>query len=447
MKPGWLIPLVVCALARAALAAPLSLAQAIAIARRRHPDVIEGDAQRRSATARSGVALAAYLPSVDLALLGRYDYSNFSPVVVGTPTDTTPADTTYPYVGYGRYQGQLTLSQLLFDGGATLGQLAAARAQAVAAAATLEAKRIAVEGSVVAAYFGALEGKALLDVSAEYEGRTVELVRSVRALVKGGVRPEMDALSAEIRHQRATLDRIRARSTLAQRRAQLMAAMGLDRDEGDTLLEAMVEPPPEEAESLDGLVARAFDRRPELASLRAQVAAAKANVTAARSDYFPSVSLQVRGIMSGTNDVPGPLFSVFGAVTLEDKLFSGLATYRGMQQARADREAVEARLAAQRSQLRAAIATTFAALEAARDSVAAAKILVDQAERALASAQRRYDTGLLSFLELIDLHNQRVVARTADVQARYALGLARADLLRAIGGTLEGHTALSRGRP
>ena len=67
---------------------------------------------------------------------------------------------------------------------------------------------------------------------------------------------------------------------------------------------------------------------------------------------------------------------------------------------------------------------------------------MEQADRALASAQRRYDTGLLSFLELIDLHNQRVIARTADVQARYALYVARADLLRLVGSSLEGHAAL-----
>ena len=423
----------------------LTLADAIVYARGHHPAIVEADALRLGATAQAGTALAAYLPSLDLSVLGRYDYSDFNPVVVGTPSATTPAlngTASYPFSGSARYYASLSFTQLIVDGGGTLAQLAAARASAIAANATLEARRLAVEGAVVAAYFAVLEAKMLVAVNVEYEARTTELVRSVRSLVKGGVRPEVDALSAEVRHQRAGIDRLRLENVLEQRRIALVAAMGLDRDDGAPLVEALVSPLPEESVGLDELTRRAFDSRQELVQLRAEVTAATARVSGSRSDYFPTISLGLTGLLTGTNDVPGPLYSLFGYVALKDNLFGGLATYRAMQNARAQRDAAQARLLQSRTQIRSAVASARSTLRTATEVLDKSRVLVEQTERAVASAQRRYDIGLLSFLELIDLYAQRVAARTAEVQARYALAAARADLLRSVGGTLSARAVL-----
>jgi outer membrane protein len=421
-------------MAGAAAAEPLTLGQAIAAARRNHPDARVARATEDIARAQAGIALAAYLPSLGLNALGRADQSNFAPVVVGTAA--SGASPTFPFQGSWLYSASLGLSQLVFDGGRTISQIAGARAQLVAASQDRHTQELAVEASVTAAFFAALEANAQLVVTTDYETQQRAQATSIRKLVTGGLKPEVDAILAETRAQRAALDRIRADGTTVTRRASLIGALGLDQDPGYTLVDAFALAIPEETRSLDELVETAMRVRPELRSLEAQRRVAEQQIRATRSDYLPSLGLGLSATMTGNNANPKPLFDFFASLSLQEQFFSGLATYRGMQAAHAALESVRAKIAGERATVRATVASARAALETALRADQQVRSLVEQADRLVKSTQKRYDAGLLTLLELSDAQAQRVLALGQRVTAHYAVALSRADLRRAVGGTI-----------
>ena len=425
----------------AALAEPLTLTSAIDAARRNHPDIRVAASNEDVARAQTGIALSGYLPSIGLNALGRGDLSNFRPVVVGTAASGS-SSTSFPFQGSLLYSASLNLNQLVFDGGRTLAQLAQARAQLAQAAEDLLTQGIAVESSVTAAYFSALEGDAQLAVALEYEAQMKTQLAFAKKLIGAGVRPEFEAITAETRSQRATLERIRAQGATSTRRATLIAALGIEQDPGFTLVDAYTRELPEEKIPLDELVARAIASRPELRSLEASRKAAEQQVRAQRSDYFPSMGLGLSGSMTGSSDNPKPLFDFYATLSLQQQIFTGLSTYRSAQGARAQLAVVRARLAGARVVVRQSVASARAALDVAKRSDDQAASLVDQADKLVKSALKRYEAGLLTSLELFDAQSQRVLALGQRVTAHYAVALSRADLRRSIGGTIVGDEAL-----
>jgi outer membrane protein len=417
-----------------ATAEPLTLATAIATARRNHPDVRVARATEDIQRAQAGIALSGYLPDLALNALGRGDLSNFAPVVVGTAASGT--STTFPFQGSMLYSASLGLSQLVFDGGKTIAQIAGARAQVVAARHDRSTQELTTEASVTAAFFATLSADAQLVVSTDYEAQQRAQATSIRKLVTGGLKPEVDAIRAETRAQQAALDRIRADGETATQRAALIAALGMDQDPGYKLVDAFTLAVPEENRSLDELTEAAMRARPELRSLEAQRRVAEQQIRAIRSDYLPSLGLALVGSMTGNNKNPNPLFDFFATLTLQEQFFSGLATYRGMQATHAALESVRAKIAGERATVRAAVASARAVLDTALRADQQARSLVEQADRLVKSTQKRYDAGLLTLLELSDAQAQRVLALGQRVSAHYAVALSRADLRRAVGGTI-----------
>jgi outer membrane protein len=337
------------------------------------------------------------------------------------------------------YIGQLNLSQLVFDGGRTLAQIAAARAQVAQSAQDRATQQLAVEATVTAAYFAALEAEAQLFVTKQFETQQTAQATIIRKLQVAGIRKEMDALAAEARARRATYDRVRAEGAIGVRRAALIAAMGVQQDSGFTLVDTATNAPAEEKTPIEDLVTRAWTTRPEIRSLEALQRAAREQVRAARSDYFPSMSLGlsawVQGNTAATTGLT-PLFDLFGTLTLQEQLFTGLSTFRSTQAARATLEVARAKLESMRAAVRGAVVSAYRSLMMARDAEKEAVALVERTEKLTASAQRQYDAGYLTMLELYDAQSQRVTALGLRVTAHYDVALARTDLRRAMGGTI-----------
>lgn len=176
-------------------------------------------------------------------------------------------------------------------------------------------------------------------------------------------------------------------------------------------------------------------RRPDIARAEAQLAAADANVLAARAALLPAVSLTAS---AGTGQgrfgrlFDNPVYSL--AAGLAAPIFDGGRLAGGQRLAQARREAL---LAAYRGAIVAAFADAQTALNAVSGTDAQAEAQADElaeARRAADLSEARYRAGAETLLTLLDAQRTLYAAQDLAVQLRMARLQARVSLYRAMGG-------------
>lgn len=433
------------AVALAALGAParaetLTLAEAVATALANHPSLQAADAQRDAARARVGEVYSSYLPDLAVSGQGRGDYSNFEPVY--TPSNSL----VFPFTLSYNYAAGVTLSQRIWDFGRTSGRVASARSLERQAGADLETARRSVELGAVAAFFQVALQIALKQVADEALAQTEQHVAHTKALVDGGLRPELDLLTARTQRAQAALAQVHAASAISVAEVALNAAMGVTRSIGYSVAD---EPSGEvrgEAGPLGPLVDEALAHRPELESARHAVESAAGQIEAARGDYFPSIGASAGGSLTGTQTgrdqtYLGPFYDVSAQLTVNEPLFSGLQTRRAVQENVALARAARAQLELQRQSVAMTVQQAQLQVADGRQAVTAAEEVRQLAEATLKSATVRYQAGHVTFLELSQAQSGAVNARAQVVTARYGLAASRAQLLRSVGRAALGETA------
>lgn len=184
-----------------------------------------------------------------------------------------------------------------------------------------------------------------------------------------------------------------------------------------------------------GMPSQLLVRRPDLAQAEARLAAADANVLAARAAMLPRVTLMSSVGLQG--QAPGGLFDnpIYSlAAGLAAPIFDGerLAGARALAEARR-----EELLGAYRAAIIAAFADARTALDAVAGTDAQASAQVEellQARRAAELSELRYRAGAETLLALLDAQRTLYSAQDLDVQHRLARLQARVALYRALGG-------------
>ncbi len=188
-----------------------------------------------------------------------------------------------------------------------------------------------------------------------------------------------------------------------------------------------------------GLPSELLVRRPDLAQAEARLAAADANVQAARAALLPRVTLSASVGLQG--QAPGGLFDnpIYSlAAGLAAPIFDGgrLAGERDLAEARR-----EELLGAYRAAIIGAFADAETALQAITGIDAQASAQADellQARRAAELSELRYRAGAETLLVLLDAQRVLYAAQDLDVQLRQARLQARVALYRALGGGWRG---------
>jgi outer membrane protein TolC len=118
---------------------------------------------------------------------------------------------------------------------------------------------------------------------------------------------------------------------------------------------------------------------------------------------------------------------------LQWNLFDGLVTRSKVNEA----VATSSRMASLEEQTRSAIQLqvrqSFYNLAASEDRIAASATSVQEAEEGLRIVQKRYETGMTTFVDVLGAENALIRARTNALQALYDNNIAQAELRLATG--------------
>lgn len=411
---------------------PLSLKQAVEIALAPDGNTrvrLAAQAVEQSKT-RVAQARAALLPNLDGAVGGQNFTRNLKAFGISFPSNI-PGFTSPGVVGpITNFDARLTGSMTLFDFSAWKRVSVAKTGVEVAQAEAEYAQNVAAD-QVAKAYIAALRSTAALEVSKA----NLTLAESLRKLAvnqkDAGTGTGIEVLRADVQlaneRQRQTLlenEAHRARLQLAR-----LLNLGLDRE---LELTDTLEMPGTAVPTYEEALAAAKESRKDLSAQSLRQLMARRNYDAVKWERLPSVQA----------------FGDYGAIGLDVESAVGTRTYGASLRipifdgGRRDARRAEAGILLRQDELRTQdlrkqveldIRLALDSIEAATKQVAVAEEGVQLAERELAQAQRRYEGGVTSSVEVVDAQTRTERARDNRVMALYQYNQARIDLAASMG--------------
>lgn len=386
--------------------ASYTLAQAVAAAVERNPQVRAAEQSARAAEARAQAARAALLPSLSLSATGAA-----SGATGGSGTSG---------------QVSASVSYLVYDGGIREAQIRQADAQAQAARENLAVVRSDVTLQAVQAFMGVVSAERFIAVREQAVAQARGQLGAAQAGFRAGTLPQSDVLRAESHLASAEVDLIEARAQADLRRVALRTLLAIDVTGPITVVAP--EPPPAFEVSQEEALRRAVTR-PEVRRSEADVRAAEAALAAAMIAGGVTVTLDGRYVLVASGGASGT-WSVGAAISLP--VYDGGRRRAQVEEARASLDAAKARLEHTRLQVqqeaiqaRLALASAAARVEASQRALAAAR----EAHRV---AEGRYRAGVGTILEVASARAELTAAEVTAMQVAADRWTALASLRRAV---------------
>ena len=409
-------------------AEPLSRAQAVQRALEANPDVQKALLDLQSLEGLKDEAKADALP--ELTLAGSWNRYRDPSLLNSSSFDAFPPelrDSLKP-VPANLYDGSLQLRQTLFSfrlGAAIKG----AKFARLLGDEAVRRARQAVALAAVRAYnqhLLALEKVRVAEKVVRYKERQLETAQNRFA---AGVATELEVLRAQV-------DLANTRTTLLQ----LQGEQDLSRAALNAVMLRPIDAPVEVSDrleyrpldmTLEQVVARAWERRPEAAAIRLDERLYGELVKVARADALPS--LDFVGQWGYSVREPGNFFQAdyekwSAGVFLTVPVFDGWRTRGKVAQAQARASKVTQDRIALENSIRLEAQAALDALRVAKSVLAAAELNVRQAQRALDMIQANSQAGAATFLDVLDAQAALTEAESQRIQGLHTHANARAFL-------------------
>jgi outer membrane protein len=427
----------------------LRLEDAVALAVRRQPQILQAQASTRAANARADEARSGLLPQV----VGTASYTlgegtgPGTPTVAGTGTGAMtgamgaggmavgtaqPATSLPSNAPGGQFAFAATASQLIYDFGQTYDRYRAARRLADSFSTTEKTTELGIVLNVRRAFFAARAQRALIQVAEDTLENQEKHMVQIEGNVKVGTRPEIDLAQARSDIAQSRVAVINAQNAYLIAKAQLNQAMGVVDDTAyDVADEGLPAVDGEELPTAT-LVERAVTARPELVALQRQRESQELSLSSARGGYGPTL-----GASAGAAEAGPAIDNLFGSwnvrATLTWPVFQGGLTVGQVHEAEANLDITRFQTETERLQIRFDIEQAVLTLRAAKASLDASKDGLVNARERLRLAEGRYTSGVGSIIELGDAQVALANAAGQVVSADFNLATARAQLLAALG--------------
>jgi adhesin transport system outer membrane protein len=389
-----------------------TLEETIEAALSTNPNIGVVQADRKAIDQELRQARALYFPSLDLRAAAGPEYSNS----VTTRNRTTRAPGSDASTTLMRWESQLTLTQMLFDGFETRSevdrQLGRISSAAYRVAETAEFTAL----DAVEVHLNVLRNQTLVELARENLEQHRRLLGQVGELERRGGGSIADVYQAEARVAAAQSAVATAVGNLEDAKALYQSVVG---SPAEALAES-VAPVYALPESPEAAAGQASVDSPTVMIANADIEVAKAELEGSRSGYYPSLDLEVG--TSANDNIDGLKGSAIDAQAL---LVLRYNLFRGGGDIAREREAFQ-RINEARQSLRQAQRTSeeqarigYNALVTAQSRLEALRgRVVAQRETRYTYAQQ-FDLGQRSLLDLLDAENELFVARSNLTTAEY----------------------------
>jgi outer membrane protein TolC len=417
-------------------AQPLTLEESIAIALK-HSFVINiAKEGTKGAEAQKKEAMTGFLPKFSTSY--SYTRLNKAPYMAGFSFPTVPPITVGP-VDMGtvnNYNWGIEARQPLFAGGGILANYEASKVAENAARVEETAKTLDVIQDVKIAYFNILRTQRLTDTArqqVEMLGAHSEVAEN---FFRVGLIPKNDMLQAEVELANGKQTLVKAKNAVQLTKARLNTILKRDVLTPVEIVDILDYQPMRQ--SFDECVGLARQHRPELKISALRVEQAGKMVSAAKSEFFPAVSLVGNyarfgdtASLSGTQYKDAESWQVM-AVASWNFWEWGKTKYRVDAGKARENQAMD-QTRELNDQIALEIKNAFLVLQEAESQIAVSQKVIEQAEENFRIAEARYKERVARSTEVLDAQTLLTKAKAEYANALADYNIAHARLQRAMG--------------
>jgi len=337
-------------------------------------------------------------------------------------------------MGYAdNYDLKLSLSQSIFSWGKVQNGTRAAGDQVKSSQEDSAKTRQETIASVTKAYYGVLVTQEFIRVSEEALARVQEQERVVRKRYEAGTVSKFDLLRTQVQVANTKPQVEKAHDGYEMTLLALKNLIGVPLDSPLELSGSLsYEPMTVDVKSA---TQTAVDKRPDLKSLAYQKKALEHTLSIAKAGLRPNLSLAA----TYNYKRPGPSGedkwgqSATASAILYTPLFDGFATSGRVAQTASGVRQLEIAQKQAEEGVALEVNSAVLALREAQANIESQKENVDLAKESLRIGKVRYDSGLITNLEILDAELAVTQAETNYLQALYDFQAARVNLQKAMG--------------
>jgi len=432
-----LVLLLVLAVATFSYAAEqLTLEQAVSAALAHNPALKAADSQIEAADANVLKSVSGFLPKVTVS--ETWSRTDNPLMALGTklnqelitPADFNPAVINNPDA-ISNYNTRLAIMQPIWNGGKEYTGRNQAKLAKEASIQDRERTKQETVYNVVKAYYGLLLAKEYHRVALQSLETSEANVKLAEARYKAGAVLQSDLLRAKVQLAEVKEMLTRSENNMKLAAASLNFSMGLSQSSDYEVSGALTLQ--QQTAEVNTLISEAAAKRPDLMSMELNRRNAEKSVTMARADYLPS--LNVMGQMDWNSDkLAGSDAKSWAVVAvLQWNLFDGLVTRSKVKEAVASSSRMKSLEEQTRSAVQLQVRQAYYNMSSSLDRIAASASSVQEAEEGLRIVQKRYETGMTTFVDVLGAESALIRARTNALQALYDNNIAQAELKLAVG--------------
>ena len=408
-------------------ARPIALRDAVALAAQNGLVAIQARGQIRTAESSVRAAKGALLPNLTISL-GQVNQS-------GERLDAQGRLVPYLAPQPWTYSTGLNSSINLFDGGRRFNEVKRTRYDVGAAEANEVTQKYSLALQVKTQYYAILAAREAESAAQAQLQQAEEQLKTSIVRTRAGVATLSDSLRSVIAVGNGQLALITARNTVRVASAALTRLVG-----SETLVTAMP------SDTLDrgmapvdsAALATLLDEGPVVRQTEAQLASARAAVKSAKTPYLPSVDLNYSRSGNGfsnTYGVSGPPLAYTNNfnLRLSYTLFNNFQREDALTRAEVQADLVQAQVRDVKLAAQQTLVQQLAALRSAQQRIVIQQASLDASKEDLRVQQQRYALGASTLLDVLTSQTTLDGARSALIQARQDVRVARAQLEALVG--------------
>jgi outer membrane protein TolC len=455
---------------------PYTLPELIDIAESTNPVTRNAWNDARNAALAAGIVKSTYLPLISAGIVqgwqkshidfsGREQFSPLRVTLPGLPLSTTSttvppvgADTSNDLTGEGDIE-VLSIQWLLFDFGKRAALVQAAKQESAVANIAFTAAHQKVIYDVSLAFYARAAARAHLGTARESLGAAEEVQAAAEDRYKRGIGTVVEVAQTKQSTAEAQLVRVQAEGAAEDSYLALISAMGISPMTRLAIADISRRTlPPSLMDPIEGFIAEALARRPDVLSAYATLQASLAGLRAAQAEFLPKVFVSGTGArLSGSLSVtaiPGvdqqlPIVNLpnnqLGVSTdqlngtillgMTVPLYAGGSRVALMEQARDNVDKAETTLLQIRNEGARQIVVARNTLKTSLSAYSAATTLAAAAQTTFDAALAAYRNGVGSITDVSLAERQLLVAKNAATDA-YSTALSAAATLALAAGAL-----------
>ncbi|OLQ91885.1 agglutination protein [Vibrio ponticus] len=399
-----------------------TLEQAVALTLENNPEIKQAYNEYQSAVKEHDASGGAYLPSIDLDAGIGYEGID--------PADSTGREDT----DLTRKEATLSLTQLLWDGNATINDISRTGADAESIRLQLISDASDMALQVTQVYLDAVKAYEVLALSESNLAVHKEIYRDIKKRADSGIGSTADVTQVEARIAKAHGNLLAAQNNMIDTHTQFRRLVGQE-PLGLIYPRADITKLPL---SLSEAIDEAYDKHPVIKIAKVDVDSARYQYKQSKGNYYPTISIEAS--QSWRDDAGGDegrSDETLAMLRLRYNLYNG-----GSDQDLSERAAYQLNKAKDLRdntyrQVEESLRLSWSALDLTLQQKNFLADHVDSASETVIAYEKQYRIGKRTLLDLLNTENELFQARKDYLDAHYAEQYAKYRVMNATGNLLD----------